>query len=136
MPLFSLDSGDDTTVEKQLKWVVKVYNFYGFVSYSGLTARKNRQALNSSGNPGEGRLQRALFLSKRYKQPVPRENHLPAQEVHMDRDQLRALQAPLKQRYREDPESALITPATGGTGLEACSGDMLLQALVACSSRG
>ena len=78
----------------------------------------------------------------------------------MDRDQLRALQAPLKQRYREDPESALITlradgslgervacsvstgttlleaglhPATGGTGLEACSGDMLLQALVACA---
>jgi uncharacterized OsmC-like protein len=78
----------------------------------------------------------------------------------MDRDRLRALQAPLKQRYREDPESALITlradgsleervacsvstgtalleaglhPATGGTGLEACSGDMLLQALVACA---
>jgi uncharacterized OsmC-like protein len=78
----------------------------------------------------------------------------------MDRDQLRALQAPLKQRYREDPESALITlradgsleeriacsistgralveaglhPATGGTGLEACSGDILLQALVACA---
>src|SRR4029077_12148708 len=82
------------------------------------------------------------------------------QEAHMDRDQLRALRAPLKQRYREDPESALITlgadgflrervacsvstgaalveaglhPATGGTGLEACSGDMLLQALVACA---
>jgi uncharacterized OsmC-like protein len=78
----------------------------------------------------------------------------------MDRDQLRALQAPLKQRYREDPGSALITfradcslrervacsvstgaalveaglhSATGGTGLEACSGDMLLQALVACA---
>src|ERR1700746_2685876 len=78
----------------------------------------------------------------------------------MDRDQLRALQAPLKQRYREDPESALVTlradgsleervacsvstgtalaeaglhPATGGTGLAACSGDMLLQALVACA---
>ena len=78
----------------------------------------------------------------------------------MDRDELRALQAPLKQRYREDPQSALITlraegalndrvacsvatgqaiveaglhPATGGTGVEACSGDMLLQALVACA---
>ena len=77
----------------------------------------------------------------------------------MDRDELRALQAPLKQRYREDPQSALVTlraegslnegvacsvatgkalveaglhPATGGTGLGACSGDMLLQALVAC----
>ena len=82
------------------------------------------------------------------------------EEMHMDRDQLRAVQAPLKQRYREDPESALITlraegsleegvactistgkalveaglhPATGGTGLQACSGDMLLHALVACA---
>ena len=78
----------------------------------------------------------------------------------MDRDELRALQAPLKQRYREDPQSALVTlraegtldermtcsvatgtalveaglhAATGGTGLAACSGDMLLQALVACA---
>jgi uncharacterized OsmC-like protein len=78
----------------------------------------------------------------------------------MDRDQLRAAQAPLKQRYREDPKSALITlrakgsleervacsistgkalieaglhSSTGGTGLQACSGDMLLQALVACA---
>jgi uncharacterized OsmC-like protein len=78
----------------------------------------------------------------------------------MNRDELRALQAPLKQRYREAPESASITlkaegelgegvacrvdtgralveaglhPATGGTGLQLCSGDMLLQALVACA---
>jgi uncharacterized OsmC-like protein len=78
----------------------------------------------------------------------------------MDRDQFRALQAPLKQRYIEDPELACVTlraegalgqnvtcrvstgqdtvesglhPATGGTGLSACSGDMLLQALVACA---
>jgi uncharacterized OsmC-like protein len=83
-----------------------------------------------------------------------------SKEMRMDRDELRAVQAPLKQRYREDPESALITlradgsleeqvacsistgkalveaglhPATGGTGLQACSGDMLLQALVACA---
>jgi uncharacterized OsmC-like protein len=82
------------------------------------------------------------------------------EETQMDRDQLRAIQAPLKQRYRENPETALITlradgslqqriacsvstgaavveaglhPATGGTGMEACSGDMLLQALVACA---
>ncbi len=76
-------------------------------------------------------------------------------------DELRALQAPLKTRYREAPEAALVTlkaegdldgsglvcrvetgralveaglhPATGGNGLEACSGDMLLQALVACA---
>jgi uncharacterized OsmC-like protein len=78
----------------------------------------------------------------------------------MDREQLRAVQAPLKERYRKDPTAALITlradgsleeqvacsvstgkalveaglhPATGGTGLQACSGDMLLQALVACT---
>jgi uncharacterized OsmC-like protein len=79
----------------------------------------------------------------------------------MDTEQLRALQAPLKQRYRDQPETALVTlsatgtldtaaisckvdtgralvqaglhPATGGTGLEACSGDMLLEALVACA---
>lgn len=78
----------------------------------------------------------------------------------MDRDQLRALQAPLKQRYRDEPEAALVClqaegrlgegvscsveagraliqaglhPASGGTGSLACSGDMLLQALVACA---
>lgn len=78
----------------------------------------------------------------------------------MNRDQLRAIQAPLKQRYREDPEAAYITlkaegelgegvacrvetgralveaglhPGTGGSGLQLCSGDMLLQALVACA---
>jgi len=78
----------------------------------------------------------------------------------MNTDDLRALQAPLKDRYRTQPESARITlhaqgrlgegvscsvetgqalvkaglhPATGGNGLAACSGDMLLQALVACA---
>ena len=78
----------------------------------------------------------------------------------MNRDELRALQAPIKQRYRETPHAALFTlraegrlgegiacrvqtghalveaglhPGTGGTGLQACSGDMLLQALVACA---
>ena len=79
----------------------------------------------------------------------------------MDREQLRALQTPLKERYREEPAAAVVTlratgeldgsdvvcsvatgralveaglhPATGGTGLQACSGDMLLQALVACA---
>src|SRR5579884_2576236 len=79
----------------------------------------------------------------------------------MDRDTLRALQAPLKERYREEPAAALVTlrasgeldaedvacsvstgralveaglhPATGGDGTLACSGDMLLQALVACA---
>src|SRR5215216_744812 len=81
-------------------------------------------------------------------------------QSHMDADALRALQAPLKERYRAQPESALVTlsaqgdlgaavscrvetgralveaglhPATGGTGQLACSGDMLLQALVACA---
>jgi uncharacterized OsmC-like protein len=79
----------------------------------------------------------------------------------MDADTLRATQAPLKQKYRDDPDAAVITlkaegslddaaiackvetgralvtaglhPATGGSGLEACSGDMLLEALVACA---
>jgi uncharacterized OsmC-like protein len=79
----------------------------------------------------------------------------------MDSAELKAAQAPLKARYREDPASALVTlraegtlgeegvscsvatgralveaglhPATGGTGLLACSGDMLLEALVACA---
>lgn len=78
----------------------------------------------------------------------------------MDATELRALQAPLKERYREDPEAAVVTlrsegrlgegitckvatgraiveaglhPATGGDGLAACSGDMLLDALVACA---
>jgi uncharacterized OsmC-like protein len=79
----------------------------------------------------------------------------------MDTTALRALQAPLKERYRAEPEAAVVTlkaegalddeniacsvatgralveaglhPATGGTGMLACSGDMLLQALVACA---
>jgi len=79
----------------------------------------------------------------------------------MDSAKLRELQAPLKARYREDADAALVTlraegsldadgiacrvetgralveaglhPATGGTGLQACSGDMLLEALVACA---
>lgn len=79
----------------------------------------------------------------------------------VDRDALRAVQQPLKERYREDPAAALVTlrasgrvgeesvscsvatgralveaglhPATGGDGSLACSGDLLLQALVACA---
>ncbi len=78
----------------------------------------------------------------------------------MDGDQLRSLQAPLKERYREQPEAAMVTlsatgelgegvscsvqtgralavaglhPATGGDGSLLCSGDMLLEALVACA---
>ena len=79
----------------------------------------------------------------------------------MDSAALRALQAPIKERYKADAKAGLITlnakgalddtniackvetgralavaglhPATGGTGLEWCSGDMLLEALVACA---
>ena len=78
----------------------------------------------------------------------------------MNADEIRSLQAPLKERYRERPDTALVTlraegrigegvtckietgkglveaglhPGTGGDGLAACSGDMLLQALVACA---
>lgn len=78
----------------------------------------------------------------------------------MERDELRAIQAPLKERYEQDPEAALITlkaegtlgegvscsvqtgraiaeaglhPASGGDGTLLCSGDMLLEALAACA---
>src|SRR5450631_851537 len=78
----------------------------------------------------------------------------------MNATELKSLQAPLKEKYREQPEAAVITlraqgkigegisckvetgkaiteaglhPATGGTGMLACSGDMLLEALVACA---
>lgn len=78
----------------------------------------------------------------------------------MQRDELRAVQTPLKDRYREEPEAALVTlsatgelgegvscsvqtgralaeaglhPASGGDGTLLCSGDMLLEALVACA---
>jgi uncharacterized OsmC-like protein len=78
----------------------------------------------------------------------------------MNADDIRAMQAPLKARYREQPETARVTlraeghfgdgvtckvvtgkspvtaglhPATGGTGADACSGDMLLESLVACA---
>lgn len=80
----------------------------------------------------------------------------------MDQNALRTLQAPLKEHYRSDPAAALVTlrakgtlddtsiackvetgkalsvvaglhPATGGSGVELCSGDMLLEALVACA---
>ena len=79
----------------------------------------------------------------------------------MEAQDLRALKAPLKQQYRDDPGRAIVTlkasgrldgagvscrvdtgraiveaglhPATGGTGLQACSGDMLLEALAACA---
>jgi hypothetical protein len=79
----------------------------------------------------------------------------------MNANELRALQAPIKERYKADPQAAVVTlrakgtlddgaiackvetgralnaaglhPATGGSGLELCSGDMLLEALVACA---
>ena len=79
----------------------------------------------------------------------------------MDANELRVMQAPIKERYKSDPAAAMITlkakgstdsegiackvetgralavaglhPATGGSGLELCSGDMLLEALVACA---
>jgi uncharacterized OsmC-like protein len=78
----------------------------------------------------------------------------------MNRDELRAIQAPIKQRYRDEPGSAMVIlkaegklgegvscnvetgralveaglhPSGGGNGMQACSGDMLLQALIACA---
>src|SRR3989338_7233092 len=78
----------------------------------------------------------------------------------MQADELKALQAPIKEKYRNDPGAAVVTlraegrigegiacridtgkalveaglhPASGGSGQQACSGDMLLEALVACA---
>jgi len=78
----------------------------------------------------------------------------------MNGDELRALQAPIKAKYKQDPQAAVVTlraegrigeglacrvdtgralieaglhPASGGSGLQACSGDMLLEALAACA---
>ena len=78
----------------------------------------------------------------------------------MNAEQLKAMQAPIKARYKENPTAAVVTlraqgrigegiacrvetgralveaglhPATGGSGMQACSGDMLLEALVACA---
>jgi len=79
----------------------------------------------------------------------------------MNSDELKTIQAPLKQKYKDNPSSAVVTlkasgrldapgvscrvetgralveaglhPATGGSGLQACSGDMLLEALAACA---
>ena len=78
----------------------------------------------------------------------------------MNAEELKTLQTPIKDRYRKEPQAALVTlraqgrigegiacrvdtgralveaglhPATGGSGLQACSGDMLLEALVACA---
>jgi uncharacterized OsmC-like protein len=83
------------------------------------------------------------------------------EDIWMEAEALKALQAPVKEKYRDDPKSAVVTlkaqgsiddasiackvetgralavaglhPATGGSGLELCSGDMLLEALVACA---
>src|ERR1051325_5916016 len=84
----------------------------------------------------------------------------PEYDFAMNTEELKELQAPLKAKYREMPDAAVITlkahgtlgdgitcrvqtgkaltaaglrPATGGNGLAACSGDMLLEALVACA---
>ena len=89
-----------------------------------------------------------------------RETDVPREGCMTDRDRLRAVQEPLKERYREDPGAARVTlhatgtlgegitcsvatgralaeaglhPASGGDGVSLCSGDMLLEALVACA---
>src|SRR5271167_4784207 len=82
-------------------------------------------------------------------------------DAQVNAEEMRVIQAPLKDRYRADPKAGLVTlrakgaldstaiackvetgralavaglhPATGGTGAELCSGDMLLEALVACA---
>jgi uncharacterized OsmC-like protein len=100
-----------------------------------------------------------LFVSLRVFVPWWQEGRF-FREVKVKAEALRELQGPLKDRYRESPQAALLTlkaqgrigegitcnvetgralveaglhPATGGDGLTACSGDMLLQALAACA---
>ena len=93
--------------------------------------------------------------------PVPSHFSPLTSHLTMLADELRALQAPLKEKYKAQPDQALVTlrasgrldgsavscrvetgralveaglhPATGGTGMQACSGDMLLEALAACA---
>jgi uncharacterized OsmC-like protein len=90
-----------------------------------------------------------------------RKNRLAPTEDIVRAEELKAIQTPIKERYKESPDAALLTlkaegrldelgiackvetgrglieaglhPATGGTGLQACSGDMLLEALAACA---
>jgi len=88
------------------------------------------------------------------------EDHAGEKEVTVNANELRSVQAPLKEKYRVDPSSAVVTlraesrmsegvackvdtgralveaglhPATGGDGSQVCSGDMLLEALAACA---
>jgi uncharacterized OsmC-like protein len=105
--------------------------------------------------PGTGRADGATA------RPAPVRHDAGVPTTPLDADALRRVQAPLKARYREDPEAAVVTlaadgeldgagvacrvrtaaavaeaglhPATGGDGTQLCSGDMLLEALVACA---
>lgn len=113
---------------------------------------------NGQDAPGYARLA-GLEYTGRKRMKVPKRMKI-GEGTGMKSDELRALQAPLKQRYRAEPDAALITlhaegrlgegitckvetgkalveaglhPATGGNGFFACSGDMLLEALVACA---
>src|ERR1700736_836486 len=100
-------------------------------------------------------------LDRRLAAPCGGKEYFKLEETIMDAGELRAMQAPIKERYKTDPKAAYITlkargtlddshiackvetgralavaglhPATGGSGLELCSGDMLLEALVACA---
>jgi uncharacterized OsmC-like protein len=102
----------------------------------------------------------ATPLTERNTRPSRERDPAAAYPARMDRDALRALQAPLKEQYKTNPDTAHITlkatgtlgegvscsvatgraianaglhPATGGDGSLLCSGDMLLEALVACA---
>src|SRR5438067_3591532 len=124
-------------------------------------------ARSLSGSGDQFRAGRLLFLAHRSPgralrgrlRPHPQHFRNRAQDA-MNAEELKALQAPIKDKYKREPAAALITlraqgrigdgiackvdtgralieaglhPATGGSGLEACSGDMLLEALVACA---
>src|SRR5438067_1670696 len=124
-------------------------------------------ARSLSGSGDQFRAGRLLFLAHRSPgralrgrlRPHPQHFRNRAQDA-MNAEELKALQAPIKDKYKRDPAAAVVTlraqgrigegiacrvdtgralveaglhPATGGSGTQACSGDMLLEALVACA---
>jgi uncharacterized OsmC-like protein len=118
-------------------------------------------ALRACRSPGDGQnVERIAGCAAEAVSATLSPHELPGRDDVMDASALKELQAPFKQRYRDEPAAAVITlraegalgdgvsckvdtgralveaglhPATGGTGLQACSGDMLLEALVACA---
>lgn len=131
------------------------------------SARSSRRAINLEAPRARGQTPGlasapacGTLLERKLVGPADTGKPRKERRMTMDAAALRAIQAPIKDRYKSNPEAACITlrahgtldegiackvetgrslalaglhPATGGTGLELCSGDMLLEALVACA---